>query len=441
MISQSVLMQDYHHPGDQPFGKGLIQYGYFVIGLFLSGLIAWGSLAPIESAVVAPGILQVDSIRKTVQHLSGGIVEEILVREGDQVVTGDVLVRLQDTRQRAQLNQFRSQYFEALAAVSRLKAERLDEELIVYPPELTRLTNDVDAQQAMNGQYNLFLSRKQYRHEQQQALELRLAGIQQEVEAIKQQINAGKKQKEVSLSMIAMYEKIDKGRDKTIKKLELKMGNAQIVSDISEKRIALARANQAMLEKKLEYSQFLVNEQKLIEQDLRLYNAQAYELRQNLVISENELKQTLITANASGEVVGMSIHSIGGVIAPGEALMDIVPANDELVVETTIDVNDIDQVTEGVEAQVELTSANHRFTQPISARVKWVSADSLIDPVSGISYYKARVELDKDSLAQQNLMLQPGMGADVMIRTGSRSAFEYLMNPISRSLGHALREQ
>ncbi len=440
MLNQAMLSSRYVDESDRPFGRGLILSGVIVISVFVSGLLAWGTLAPIESAVVAPGILQVDSIRKTVQHLTGGIVEEIHVREGDQVKAGQALLRLQDTRQRAQFNQYRAQYFEALAAVARLKAERDGASEIRFPPELLDLQHDAQVGEAMSGQTSLFESRTQLREEQQQALAQRLEGLEQEVAAIKDQIKAGEKQMEVSRSMIALFNKVDQARDLTVKKLELRMDNAQIASDIGEMRISLARANQVMLEKKLEHSQFMVNERKLIEEELRVFNAQVTDMRQNLTVAENELKQTVILANTSGEVVGLQVHSVGGVIIPGEALMEIVPANDELVVETTIDVNDIDQVLEGVSAQVELTSANHRYSRPIDGRVKWVSADALVDPISGLSYYKARVELDKSSVAQQNLMLQPGMAADVLIRTGSRSAFEYLMNPIARSLGHALRE-
>jgi HlyD family type I secretion membrane fusion protein len=440
-MNQALLSTHYIDDADRPFGSGLILSGLIVISLFISGLAAWGTLAPIESAVVAPGILQVDSIRKTVQHLSGGIVEQIQVREGDHVKAGDVLVRLQDTRQRAQVNQFRAQYFEALAAVARLKAERAGESKIRFPPELMEQRLDPQAREAIDGQTSLFESRRQLREEQKQGLEQRLQGLEQEVAAIKEQIKAGEKQMEVSNSMIALFNKVDKARDLTVKKLELRMDNAQIASDMGEMRIGLARANQTMLEKRLEYNQFTVNERKLIEEELRVFNAQVTDMRQSLTVAENELQQTVILANASGEVVGLQVHSVGGVIIPGQALMEIVPANDELVVETTIDVNDIDQVLEGVPAQVELTSANHRYSKPIQGRVKWVSADALVDPISGLSYYKARVELDKASVAQQNLVLQPGMAADVLIRTGSRSAYEYLMNPIARSLGHALREQ
>jgi HlyD family type I secretion membrane fusion protein len=439
-MNQALLSNQYIDAADRPFGSGLILSGLIVIGLFISGLAAWGTLAPIESAVVAPGILQVDSIRKTVQHLSGGIVEQIQVREGDHVQAGDVLVRLQDTRQRAQVNQFRAQYFEALAAVARLKAERAGEAEIRFPPELMGQRSDPLAREAIDGQTSLFESRRQLREEQKQGLQQRLQGLEQEVAAIKEQIKAGEKQMDVSNSMIALFNKVDKARDLTVKKLELRMDNAQIASDMGEMRISLARANQTMLEKRLEYNQFTVNERKLIEEELRVFNAQVTDMRQSLTVAENELQQTVILANASGEVVGLQVHSVGGVIIPGQALMEIVPANDELVVETTIDVNDIDQVLEGVPAQVELTSANHRYSKPIQGRVKWVSADALVDPISGLSYYKARVELDKASVAQQNLVLQPGMAADVLIRTGSRSAFEYLMNPIARSFGHALRE-
>ena len=441
MISETSRINHYFDASDRPFGRSLILSGLVIISVFMSGLSAWAYLAPIESAVVAPGIVQVDSVRKTVQHPSGGVVEQIHVREGDTVSAGDVLIRLQDTRQRAQLNQVRSQYYEALAVVARLKAERGAEDRIAFPFELLRHANEADATQAMTDARNLFASRSRLRQEQADALKQRLQVLEQEVAAINEQIRAGAEQLEVSNSMIELFKKVDTERELTIKKMELRMDNARIASDIGEMKISLARANQNMLEKKLEYSQFMVNENKLIDEELRIFNARVYELRQALAIAENDLQQTVIKANTSGEVVGLTVHSVGGVITAGEALMDIVPSNDELVVEASINVDDIDAVREGVKAQVELTSANHRYTKPIQGRVRWVSADSLSDPISGLAYYKARVDLDKTSLEQQNLMLQPGMAANVLIHTGSRSAVEYLMKPISRSFGHAMRER
>jgi HlyD family type I secretion membrane fusion protein len=425
---------------DRPFGCGLMGSGVLVIAVFLFGLGVWSFFAPIESAVISQGIIHVDSSRKTIQHLSGGIVQEILVREGDRVKSGDTLIRLEDTQQRSMRNQLKARYFEALAAVARLKSERAELLTINFPLELTAQNNNDDASIAIEGQNDLFLSRKQLRDEQLLAYDQRLMGLQTEIIAINDQLKAGEKQKSIAQDLIALNEeknqKYNKGRV-----LELEMDKARIESEISNTQISLARANQSILESILQRIEIEVTEKKQIEEELRTFSALVYDLQQQLAVAEDKLERTEIKTYTDGEVVGLTVHTVGGVINAGQGLLDIVPSGDELIVETAIDLKDIDQVKEGTAALIELTSLNHRFQKPIEGKVKWVSADTLIDPSTGRGFYKARIELDKESLKQQDVVLQPGMGAEVMIRTGARSPLEYLMTPISRSFGHALREQ
>lgn len=438
-VLNNPYQPDYEH--DRPFAPGLMSSGLIVIFIFLSGLGVWSFFAPIESAVIAPGVLNVDSSRKTIQHLGGGIVKEILVREGDKVQAGDTLIRLQDTLQRSSRNQLKARYVEALASIARLQAERAGLKSVNFPLELTTQLDDQDIKIAINGQRSLFLSRLQLLDEQSVAHDQRLMGLQTEIIAINDQIKAGQKQLKLSQDLINLNSGKDKFQGEKSRLLELQMNSARIESDISEMQISLARANQSILESMLKKIEAEASEKRQIEQALRSFTAEAYKLQQQLAVAEDKLNRTQIKTYTDGEVVGLKVHTVGGVINAGEALLDIVPSDDELIVETTIDLKDIDQVKSGITALVEITSLNHRFQKPIEGRVKWVSADSLLDPNSGRSYYKARIELDKQSLKQQEVILQPGMGAEVMIRTGKRTPMEYLMKPISRSFGHALREQ
>lgn len=425
---------------DRPFGCGLMSSGVVVIVIFLFGLGVWSFFAPIESAVISPGIIHVDSSRKTIQHLGGGIVKEILVREGDKVKAGDILIRLEDTQQRSIRNQLKASYFEAVAAVARLKSERSELLTINFPLELTGQYDNADAKIAIEGQHNLFLSRKQLRDEQLLAYDQRLMGLQTEIIAINDQIKAGEKQMALSQDIINLNS-VGGQKVNQSKVLELKIDKAKIEGNVSQMQISLARANQAILESILQRIEAEVTQKKQIEEELRIYSPQVYNLQQQLAVAEDELSRTQIRTHTDGEVVGLKIQTVGGVVDAGEALLDIVPSGDELIVETSVNVQDIDQVKEGTSALIELTSLNHRFQQPIEGRVKWVSADSMQDPNTGRGFYNARIELDKQSMKRQEVVLKPGMGAEVMIRTGARSPLEYLLQPVSRSLDPALREQ
>lgn len=434
------MLYQANYEQDRPFGSGLISSGIIVISVFLFGLGVWSFFAPIESAVISQGVIHVDSSRKTIQHLSGGIVEEILVREGDKVKAGDTLIRLEDTQQRSIRNQLKARYFEAVAAVARLKSERSELLTINFPLELTGQYDNDDAKIAIEGQHSLFLSRKQLRDEQLLAYDQRLMGLQAEIIAINDQIKAGEKQKAIAEDLITLNTEQNQQANKS-RLLELEMEKAKIESEVSKTQILLARANQSILESILQRIETEVTEKKQIEEELRSFSATVYDLQQQLAVAEDELNRTQIKTYTNGEVVGLKVHTVGGVINAGQPLLDIIPSGDELIVETVINLKDIDQVKEGTEALIELTSLNHRFQKPIEGKVKWVSADSVADPITGRRYYKARIELDEKSMKQQDVVLQPGMGAEVMIRTGARSPLEYLMKPISRSFGHALREQ
>lgn len=424
-----------------PFSKRLMLKGGGVIVFFLMGLSLWSFFAPIESAVIAQGLVSVDSSRKTIQHLEGGIVEEILVHDGDKVQAGDVLIRLQDTYQISQRNQLRAQYIEALATAARLLAERDEKSTIVFPTELTKNPDKLIAQAAIEGQRSIFASRKRLQDERLAALAQRVTGFGVEIDAIRVQIKSGEKQMNFISEELILLERANKLKlvDKP-RLLELKRKKAEIEANISEMQISKARAEQGILESRLNMTEMQVTIMKEVEEELRTVNARAYELRQQLIAAEDVLRRMAIKSAIDGTVVGLKVHTVGGVISAGEALLDIVPSHDELIVEASIDLQDIDQVQPGMPAHVELTSFNHRSQKPIDGEVKMVSADRLIDPITGLAYYRARIALSKQSLKAQNTLLQPGMGAEVLIRTGARTPVEYLLMPITRSLGRALRE-
>ena len=439
--ADGVIADSSMDPG-KPFSNGVMGAGFAVIALFLGGLIAWSLLAPIESAVVAPGVISVDSSRKTVQHLEGGIVAEIAVREGDSVRVGELLLRLQDTGQTSQRNQLRAQLDEALAGVARLRAEREGAAQVEFPESLNQRAADPAVAAVLDGQRSIFTSRQRLRDEQTAVLTQRIAGFGDEIDGLNGQIDAANRQLGFIGEELVMLEKmfakklVDKPR-----LLALRRDQAAIEGGISEQQAAISRANQGVLESRLRIAELQATAMKESDEQLRLLQARAYELGQQLTTAEDILQRTRVRSPIDGTVVGMQVHTIGGVVAAGEPLLDVVPSNEELVVQASVDPRDIEQVHAGLPAHVELTAFNRRVRTPIEGVVRTVSADSLVDPLTGVAYYMARIELQPESLLAQQAVLQPGMTADVMIRTGARTPLEYLLEPITRSLGRALREE
>lgn len=427
---------------DRPFGAALVLRGFAIIVIFLGGLAIWSLLAPIESAVVAPGVVSVDTNRKTVQHLEGGIVKSIDVREGDRVTAGQVLIRLQDTVGVSVLNQLQAQYFEARAIEARLVAERDGKSEIAFPDELMGSAAEKAARTAIAGQRSVFDSRRKLLAERLAILGQQIARSEDEIVGLKGQVRASRKQialiEEELVGVTKLFEK------KLIPKprlLALKRRKAEIEGEISERRASIARANEGVQESRLRMAELQASATTEVVEQLRAVSARAYDLGQRLAAAKDVLSRTTIRSPIDGIVVGLDVHTLGGVIAAGQRLLDIVPSHEKLVVQASIDPRDIDQVHVGLPAHVKLTALNRRNQTPIDGEVNTVSADRFTDPQTGAAYYLARVELNADSPGLMGVTLQPGMSTDVMIRTGARTPVEYLMAPITRYLDKALREK
>lgn len=430
------------HNAERPFGAALVLKGFAIIGIFLCGLAAWSFLAPIESAVVAPGVVSVDTNRKSVQHLEGGIVKAIEVREGDRVKAGQVLIRLQDTVGVSVFNQLQAQYIEARAITARLLAERDGRSEIVFPDELLAKAANEATRTAIAGQRSIFDSRRKLHAEKLAILDQRIAVFEEEIVGLKGQVKASKKQ------ITLIEEEIAGVADLLAKKLipkprllALKRRKAEIEGAISEYHASIARANEGIHESRLRMVELQALAVTEVVEQLRAVTARTYDLGQQLAAAEDVLSRTVIRSPIDGIVVGLEVYTLGGVVAAGQRLLDIVPSHEKLVVQASINPRDIDQVRVGLPAHVKLTALNRRSQTPIEGEVNTVSADRLTDPQTGSAYYLARIELRANSLGLMDVALQPGMSADVMIRTGARTPVEYLMAPISRYLGKALREK
>lgn len=425
-----------------PFGRGLTLAGFAII-IFLCGTFAaWSLKAPIDSAVVAPGVVSVDSNVRTIQHLEGGIVQSILVKEGDTVEQGQVLIRLQNTLSASERNELLGQYFEARATEARLAAERDGLDAVELPPELREKVGDDALASALAGQRSIFENRRALLEDRLTILNRTKAGLESEIEGLNGQIRSSQRQLELieeelgDVSLLFEQQLAVKSRV-----MSLERDKAELEGAISASQAAIGSARERIQEAALRMAELRASMATEVVEQLRETRARANELHQRLTAAEDRMRRTEIRSPISGIVVGLDVHTVGGVIAAGQPLLDVVPVNDKLVILASVDPLDIDQVKVGLPATVWLSAVNRRNQPSIEGEVKTVSADRLIEPATGSAFYRARVELDMEDVDRSAVRMQPGMSAEVMIRTGTRTTWDYLTAPIARNFSRAMREE
>ena len=343
-----------------------VAIGFGVIAIFFVGFGAWAALAPLESAAIALGSVSVESQRKTVQHLEGGIVSEILVRDGDRVEQGQVILRLDETQPDATVELLRKRHDVAQALFARLSAQRDDSARIEFPQELAARYTDPDVRDIITGQTNIFRARRQTLEGQVAILNQRVAQLLEEIIGLEGEIAAEDRQLELIAEEIADLEQLWERR--LIAKsrlLERKSRSAEIEGGRSQNVAGIARARQSIGESRLRMTELttaMVNE--AVDQ-LGRVQGELLDLGERLRAAQDVARRTEIVAPQAGTIVGLRVHTAGGVISPGQALLDIVPSGDRLIVEAQVDPQDIDIVHEGLDAHVRFTpvlSTSHRNT-------------------------------------------------------------------------------
>ena len=380
--------------------RGWILAGFTTIVVAFGGFGTWAALASLDSAAIAPGIVVVETERKSVQHLEGGLVKEILVRDGDRVGKGDVLIRLEDTHARAMYDIVRSELDGALAEESRLVAERDGADAITFPPDLAARSRAPKVRKALAGQRSLFAARRNALRGQVAILEKSIAQYREEIEGLRSQQAA----REQQLTILA-----DELRG--LRKL-LKQGNVPRNEVLAyERRIAelsgekgrfmadVSRAEQGIGEARLRIGQLEKTAREEVAAELRDVQERIFGLEERLVAARDVLGRTEIRAPSSGVVMGMQAHTTGGVVAPAQEILQVVPVGDRLVIEARVDPIDIDDVAIGQQATVRLTAFKMRSTPIIVGNLINLSADRLVDDHNGTPYYLARIEVSKEELA------------------------------------------
>jgi HlyD family type I secretion membrane fusion protein len=425
-----------------PFPVRQVPVGMLVLLGFITILGLWFGLAPINSAVISPGIVQVASHRKTIQHFEGGIVDEILVRNGDIVTLDQPLVKLKSIYPAAEMAQLEAQQLELLAVVGRLMAVQNGATEITLPPELAARADEPAVQSILAGQQQILDSFLHLQKERLSVFEQNIQQASEEINGRRVQIEARELQRELLEEELSLLKKLfDQDLMSRTRVLETSKELAEVQGDIGEYQAEIARINKNVLETRLQINEMHAAQMHQVTQQLREERAKLFDVTQRLTASRDVLSRTTIVSPVDGEVVNLQIYTTNGVITPGQPIMDIMPHDDELVVQALIDPNDIDEVRVGMPADISLTSLTRRNRVPIEGVVAVVSPDRLVDEQSGRPYYEARIEVAPTAEHAEGNVLMAGMGADVFIRTGERTALQYLMEPLVRNFRLGFREK
>jgi HlyD family type I secretion membrane fusion protein len=420
-----------------------IRSGLIVIAVFFGVFGAWAVLVPISGAIIVEGSVKVDSYRKTVQHLEGGIVREILVRNGDHVRKGQALLVLNDVQVNAVVESLRIQLDGAQARAARLRAEKGRLGTVSFPERLNARVKEPNIAALLAAERAFFAARRQLVESQVTLLRTQNRETLEEIKSHESSMKAADEYIANAKEELALNEKLAKENFVSYTRL---LTLQRPLSEKKEKRseygASISQARQKMSDRELRIGSLYDGYVKDATDELKDVEKQIADLEERLRPSEDQLRRQTIAAPLEGEVVGLRVTTVGGVIAPREPLMDIVPQNPRVVLEGKVKVEDIDEVKVDQVVDVQLTAYIRRTTPKIVGKVIYVAGDSVSDPGGPPApYYLVQIEVDKKSLAEAgNLPLTPGMPITAFVRTRDRTMLEYLLDPVTNTLRKAMRE-
>lgn len=428
-------------PDDSP--RGAIRAGWIIIFLFFGGFGTWAATAELNAAVVGEAVVKVEGNRKSVQHLDGGTVREILVREGDRVAADDIVMVLDDTQIRAEVDVLRQQQVQLQATEARLRSEYAGADAIAFPPDLLAADRDPTVASAIRDQQNEFESRRQAISGQESVLAQRISQYREQMTGLEAQAQPLAAQlASVSAERASLQDLLSKGLTTRTRVLELERRENEFAGRKAEMDANISRSREAISELEEQILQLRKDQSAEIAAQLRDTRSRLLDIEPRLRATQVALERTAVRTSYAGKVVDLAVFSVGAVIGRGERLMDIVPDNTSLVVEAKVRVEDIADIAPGMVAEVHFTSYKQRTTPLIHGIIAEISADRLTDPRTQIPYYVAQVDVDPAELAASpEIQLYPGMPATVMITTKERTALDYLIGPLAASLDRAFREK
>lgn len=439
LINTTPVSLETSDRGIRNIGAAIVFASFGVFGV-------WAAFAPMDSSALAPGVVVVKSYKKTVQHLDGGIVAKIFVKDGDLVTEGQTLLTLDDAQIKAQMEIARAQNITLAAQVARLLAERDQLKKVDYPKLLDNI-DDPRITEAKAAENNIFKSRISSHEGQISVLTQRISQISSKIQGLKAQVESKKQ-------LISSYaeeihdlkELLAEGFADKQRLRELERNHALQSGEIAQINAEIATNHMLISETRLQILQVQKQFQEEVTGKLSEAQAQLNDAAERLGANQDKLNRVVIKAPASGMVLGLTVHNENSVISPGRPILDIVPQDAELIIEAQVSPMDIDRVVVGLQAEVRFSAFKQSKTPKMDGKVIHLSADRLTDE-KGNSYYQARVELTPESRKELenrkelgNMQLLPGMPAEVLINTGERTLFEYLAQPATNFFARSFIE-
>ena len=414
-----------------------------VIVLLVGGIGGWAATSEFAGAVIAQGTLVVDTNSKKVQHPTGGVVAELNVRDGDQVKLGDVVIKLDDTQTRANLQIVAKGLDELMARRAREEAELDGQEQVTFPADLLQRKDDQEVARLVGGEAKLFETRRKTREGLKAQLGERVLQSDEEIRGLTAQVASKEKQIEW------IQQELEGVRDLWAKKLvqfnrvtSLEREQARLEGERGQLIASIAQAKGKISETRIQILQIDQDMRTEVGKDLAEIRAKSAELIEKRVAAEDQLKRIDIRAPQNGMVHQLDVHTVGGVVSAGQQIMLIVPAADKLIVEAKVQPQDIDQVRIGQAAVMRFSNFNSRTTPEVNGEVSVVSADVTQDQRTGISYYTVRIAVSPAELARLGEhKLQPGMPVEVFIQTTVRTVVSYFVRPFQDQIAKAFREK
>ena len=417
--------------------------GLWALGIGFGGFLLWAALAPLDEGVPSQGHVAIDTKRKAVQHLSGGIIKEVLVGEGDKVTEGQLLIKLDDAMAKANFESVRQRYLGLRATQGRLLAEQTGSNSISFHPDLKAAAGDPLIRQQMLNQELLFQSRKSALRADLQGIEESIQGQQGLSQAYEGMM--GNRRNQLSLlneELTNTRGLVKEGYVPRNRQLELERQVSESSTAIAELQGNTIRAKRSMAELRQRAIARQQEYRKEVESQLSDVTREVLSDAGKFLALQDDLTRTEIRSPASGQVVALVAQTVGGVVGPGQKLLDVVPANEALLLETRVAPHLIDSVHAGMPVDVRFSSFARSPQLVVEGKLLSVSGDLLTDPQNGMTYYLARVVVTPEGLKKLGKrQMLPGMPVEVVLRTGERSMLTYLLHPLTKRIAASMNEE
>lgn len=425
--------------------KGPIRLGLAVLVLGFGGFLAWAAWAPLDEGVSAPATVVIDTKRRTIQHMSGGVVKKLLVQEGEVVQAGQVLLELADANARAGMETVRQNYLGQRAAESRLLAEMTGQRQIDFHADLAAGAADPLVRQHMTAQSQLFAARGAALGAEVAGLQQSIAGARAQIAGIEAMLDSRRVQASAQAEQLRNLRTLaDQGYAPRNQVLQLEQSQAELSSTMADLRANRQRAEQQIGELTARIAQRRQEYQKEAGAQLAEVRREVQANQEKLRAQSEELARIEVKAPVSGQVVGLAAGTLGAVVTPGQRLMDIVPQGEPLLLEAKIPPHVIDRVRVGQSAEIRFSAFANSPQLVLDARLESVSGDAISEqlPTGPASYYLGRLRLTPSGVAALgHRAMQPGMPAEALVKAGERSLLTYLLHPLTRRISAAMKEE